>query len=483
MGRSQAVATGPTGPEAVIAERKALGAWYTPPALVRHVVERAVTGPLTRGGAVRVLDPACGDGRFLLAAATRVRELGGRPVVTGIDIDGNAVDAARRALTGIDAEVILADALAFDWSSRRFDVVVGNPPFLNQMARASTRGGSSRHGGGPYADAAVEFLAMALGLTRKGHVAMVLPMSILSSRDAAPVRGLAVADAAMRWAWWSETAMFDAEVRTCALGFDVGAAPGTVRRATGADFAELAVVPDPGDAWSLLLAGTRGVPPLGRLGARGTAGDVATFGANFRDEYYGMVGAVGDEAMGPPLVTSGLIDPGASRWGERPARFAKQRYAAPRLDLDALTPRVRAWAQRHLRPKVLVANQTAIVEAVVDADGEWVPSVPVVNGVPHDPSAVWELGAVLTSPVASAWVAERAAGSGLSARGVRLSPSLLAALPWPADATARAVLALRAGDVAGCGAEVMRAYGVVDDDLLGWWLSSVERAIPSPVRR
>src|SRR5207253_8173936 len=59
------------------------------------------------------------------------------------------------------------------------------------------------------------------------------------------------------------------------------------------------------------------LPTLGPLRTAGTAGDVAAFGANFRDEYYGMVGAVRDDADGPPLVTSGLIDPGACAWGHR----------------------------------------------------------------------------------------------------------------------------------------------------------------------
>ena len=68
--------------------------------------------------------------------------------------------------------------------------MVGNPPFLSQMAAATTRGGSSRHGGGPYADAAVEFLALAMRLARPdgGRVGLVLPQSIIGARDAGPVR-------------------------------------------------------------------------------------------------------------------------------------------------------------------------------------------------------------------------------------------------------------------------------------------------------
>ena len=71
-------------------------------------------------------------------------------------------------------------------AGRTFDVVVGNPPYLSQLAAATTRGGASRHGGGPYADAAVEFLALAVRMARSGggRVGLVLPQSILASRDA-----------------------------------------------------------------------------------------------------------------------------------------------------------------------------------------------------------------------------------------------------------------------------------------------------------
>jgi hypothetical protein len=53
-------------------------------------------------------------------------------------------------------------------------------------------------------------------------------------------------------------------------------------------------------------------------------GDIASFTADFRDQYYGLVGAVSDAGDGPPLITSGLIDPNECWWGRRRVRFAKQ---------------------------------------------------------------------------------------------------------------------------------------------------------------
>lgn len=379
--------------------RKQLGAWYTPPELVAAVVREAVFD-----GARRVLDPACGDGRFLRAT--------GLPEQVGVDVD---------PATAATGGYVCGDALRRDWGDERFDVVVGNPPFLSQLSRETTRGGRSPFGGGPYADAAGEFLALAVRLARPGgRVGLVLPQSLLSARDATAIRTAVDRVAALRWVWWSPTRMFDAEVRVWAGVWEVGAAPTPVRRAFGPTFAELPAIDMP-STWAGLIAGTTVAPHDGAV-----LGDIARFSVDFRDQYYGLVGAVGDDLAGPPLITSGLIEPGECLWGRRPVRFAKQRYAAPRVALERLSPALRKWAGERLVPKILVANQTRVIEAVHDPRGEWLPGVPVITCITDQPERVL---AVLNSPGALEWVRHHAAGSGLSAESVRLSPRLLASIP------------------------------------------------------
>ena len=384
------------------AARKELGAWYTPAALVDAVVREAVFP-----GARSVLDPACGDGRFLRAT--------GLPEQMGIDVDPTASAAG--------STFVVDDSLARDWGAQRFDVVVGNPPFLNQLSSLTSRGGRSRFGGGPYADAAAEFLALAVRLARPGgRVGLVLPQSLLSSRDAAAIRAAVDGAAALRWMWWSGTNMFDAQVRVWAGVWEVGGRQGEVRRAHGPAFDPLPPMGMP-LSWSALLTGVSLPAHAGP-----TLGDIATFTVDFRDQYYGLVGAVGDDETGPPLVTCGLIEPGRCLWGERPVRFAKQRYGAPRVALDRLSPALQRWAHSRLVPKILVANQTSIIEAVHDPNGEWLPSVPVLTCLTAQPERVL---AVLSTAAANAWVHQHAAGSGLSATSVRLNPRLLAGIPLP----------------------------------------------------
>ncbi|WP_183101471.1 N-6 DNA methylase, partial [Nocardioides pelophilus] len=124
-------------------ERRTRGAFYTPPGLVDWILDRALTR-----GASRVLDPACGTGHFLVAAA---RRLGDVRAVHGSDLDPEAVRIARLRLQAEDptvpaeeiaARVRVADGLTA-WEGERFDAVVGNPPFLGQLKRrtAGQRGG------------------------------------------------------------------------------------------------------------------------------------------------------------------------------------------------------------------------------------------------------------------------------------------------------------------------------------------------------
>ena len=389
-------------------KRQQLGAWYTPPALVEAVVRAALTD-MSPASTETVLDPACGDGRFLIEAARQLSSRGVEARLFGVDIDPATASTTRQAFVGrfgAKASVDCADSLARPWGDEHFELVVDNPPFLSQMSAVTSRGGRSAHGGGAYADAAAEFLALATELARPdgGRVGLVLPLSVIATRDAGPIRAGVLSKADLRWFWWSPKPVFDAEVRTCAAvlsrparsarsggstvatveaAAEAATGEAEIRRSFGPELTE--GVPLPAGiltgqvTWSALIRDQLGVPMFPSIGSSGrTIGDLAQVTADFRDEYYGLIGAVGDDVDGPPLITSGLIDAGLCLWGVKSTRFAKQAYSAPRVDLAALTPALAGWARSRLVPKVLVASQTQVIEAVADLEGLWVPGVPVV---------------------------------------------------------------------------------------------------------
>lgn len=471
-------------------DRKRLGAWYTPDQLISVLIEQTIqrewVDAVTQSGncALRVLDPACGDGRLLEAVRAQLDSWGIAHQLIGVDIDPEATRAAQHRL-GPTALIIHGDALGPAMDQALQDgpchLLVANPPFISQMSAHTTRGGSSRHGGGPYADVAVEFCGLALAVTSPayGRIAMILPQSLLTARDAGPIRNRMDTLSRPLWDWHSDGLHFDAAVRICALGREM-----TPSASAPTDSSSRSTRPQPfehSNTWGHLIAQARGVPVLGSLHTAGLLGDRADLNANFRDQYYGLVPAVRDsgpdrDAHQPPLITTGLIDPGVCHWGTRPARFAKHVFIAPRVNLEALDPAMTAWAERKLVPKVLVATQTRVLEAVADPTGAWLPGVPITSVVPRnpDPAAVWEIAAVLTSPVATLAAWWSSAGSGLSARSLRINPRLIAATPWPAGDLDQAVAHLKAGEIGACGRAVAAAFAM-DSDHAGiqWWLDAL----------
>lgn len=96
--------------------RKALGQYFTPRWAAEAVVERHFAD-LPAGATV--VEPACGDGRFLMALPDHVRAI-------GVEIDSLHAQRAR-ALSG--REVITGDFLRVELPED-IDALVGNPPFV-----------------------------------------------------------------------------------------------------------------------------------------------------------------------------------------------------------------------------------------------------------------------------------------------------------------------------------------------------------------
>jgi hypothetical protein len=463
-------------------ERVGRGAWYTPAWLAEQLVERA----LPDRAAARlgpVVDPACGGGAFLLAAADRLVALGRSPAEAVAQLRGRDVDPLAAAV---------AEAALWWWAARRgaptrphVDVgdsllaagdhgagaVVGNPPFLGQL-RTSTSADAARRRAlrermgdavRAYTDPAWLFVLRAVDdVVPGGRVALVQPRSFLAARDAAAVRRRIDAHARLHEVVLVDEGAFDASVSTCA--------PVLVRTADGGRH---------DNDWTGALADAAGIPTVDRPRADVSSGQAAALGsiaaahAAFRDEYYGTVGSVREGGDGPRLVTVGAIDP--LRLLDRAQRFAGRRWHDPRVDVGSLRGRAARWAELQAGPKVLVATQTRVLEAVADPDGNLLGSVPAIVVRPHDPGDLWHVAAALHAPAAAAWALRQHAGTGRSPDTCRPTATLLASLPLPIDRAAwdeAAVLAERCHH----GEASPRAVAVAadrahrgDGSLLAWW--------------
>ena len=120
-------------------------------------------------------------------------------------------------------------------------------------------------------------------------------------------------------------------------------------------------------------------------------------------------------------------------------RYARRRWHAPVVDLDRLVaspPVAQRWVARSPAPKLVVGTQTRVVEAAVDAVGTWVPSVPALAVVPHDPGDLWLLAAAVLAPAATAWLAHGRSGPALDRAPSRWPSPTWPRCPSPADTEA-----------------------------------------------
>ena len=209
------------------ARRRAAGAYFTPAPLVDVVVGAAIGARLSRDPPawrpdgtpeLLVLDPACGDGRFLAAAADRLAaraaELGFagarqaivRRCLVGIERDAEFAALARRRL-GRGAVVRCAEALLSPASrDLSADVVIGNPPYVRSIRlgledeelRRALRGRYAATSHGEW-DLYAAFIEQSLEWARPGgEVALVVPSRWLTARFAGLLRGKLAAARAVR---------------------------------------------------------------------------------------------------------------------------------------------------------------------------------------------------------------------------------------------------------------------------------------------
>ncbi len=187
---------GPVYQQSISAEeRRKTGQFYTPGWLADMVLDAA-----GYDGSGTLIDPACGSGVFLLRALARRAGA----VVAGYETNPIALEIARSQwvrATGGDADhadIGLRDSIC-DPGQRRFDFVVGNPPWVNwrnldyeSRARLAPvfqryglfphRGLRARLGAGMDDLSAVATYVWADCLAREdGRIALVLPQALLQS--------------------------------------------------------------------------------------------------------------------------------------------------------------------------------------------------------------------------------------------------------------------------------------------------------------
>jgi hypothetical protein len=442
--------------------------------------------------AFTVLDPTCGTGNFLLLAALFISDklLPEFPskedaldwvvvnCIYGLDIDALAIEEAIKNLSALTENRVGSDQIRphfhvgnvmfisehadlfseqgdtwetifpeiFSGTEWGFDAIFGNPPFLNPLKKETAidefTANQVKENLGDTSQALTNTATLILQISRtlvkraSGFVAIVQPISIVATRDSADARREIDEGEYLSAVWICEDKVFDAAVQTCVLFISTKPQP-EVRIYSGAQGTYGTTVPKSRELgnWSKYVYSARGLPDL-NFKSTGVLGELAHSSNDFRDEYYGLVGAIiskedADDLQSPKLITVGKIDLVNLSWGYEPTKFAKEAYEFPRVEVSRLEPKMLSWATRMAMPKILVATQTKIVELFVDDAGILLPSIPIASVFPKEGIDIWKVAASLASPVITLYSLSQLAGAGMNAEVLKISARFIITIPLP----------------------------------------------------
>ena len=174
-------------------EVKARGAFYTPARITSFMAGWAI-----RDGNDHALEPACGDGAFVDAIVSRLRELGGQPSqVVGVELHGD--EAAKVLARAPKVDVRNVDFFDLDPQEVGLvDAVVGNPPYIRYQdfggaarEKAQERSRAQQVALTGLASSWAHFVVHSISFLRSnGRLALVLPAELLLADYAGPVRAM-----------------------------------------------------------------------------------------------------------------------------------------------------------------------------------------------------------------------------------------------------------------------------------------------------
>jgi adenine-specific DNA-methyltransferase len=221
-----------------VKKRKEQGIFYTPTFVVDYIVKNTLKPVLDNCKSIadlkkiKVLDPACGSGSFLIRALEAIEEkykefgVDGsvkRQIILenlfGVDLDMQAVEIARLNLliNSLDSKEILpklnnniknGNSLTFNWKEEfsgvfkqgGFDVIIGNPPYIKEFVNKEAFDGlhDSRYYQGKM-DLWTMFACISIDLLKDGGVmGFIAPNNWVTNAGASIMRNKILTDGELK---------------------------------------------------------------------------------------------------------------------------------------------------------------------------------------------------------------------------------------------------------------------------------------------
>lgn len=432
--------------------RRAGGTHFTPRAITELLVKHTLE-PLLQPGvdllSLRICDPACGAGAFLLQAcrylADRLQavsdversvalQLVAERCLFGVDVDPLAVEIAKlslKLLAGVPGNVRCADSL-FEPELGPFDAIVCNPPFVNAIEGGIDDATKRRLAldfpvlGGT-ADYAYYFLERSRRLIRAGGtIGFILPRSFLVAPAAASLRSECSPSLIVAPESSKIFRAADVFITLVVIG------GGPCRGGTSLDPAEWKPLRITSDNWWSPLTDESEVD----AGTGPNLGDAfELFGSMTAPMAYELVPHLVNDAAAThaKLLTTGLIEPDACLWGTETCRYLKADYSHPAIAEANLPADIAARVVKARRPKVIVAGLGKRLEAYFDRAGEYCGAVQTFTILHRldDLGSLQRLCTFLNSPDATRLLNAALGANALGGGSITVKKRFLASIPLP----------------------------------------------------
>lgn len=368
---------------------------------------------------VKVVDPACGSGAFLVAAFDylmaenkRVHEILGpnllgaddiiKPILTsnlfGVDLNDESVEITKLSLwlktatkgeklTKLDDNILVGNSLLddeqispdrnFNWeqkfqdiiSAGGFDVVVGNPPYVDSELMVKTNLEERNYIAKNYEtaqgnwDLFVPFYQKAFDLLRDGGIcSMIIPNKVLVANYASKLRSYLLSRGALIGVTdLSAKGVFEVDVYPVIVTTQKGVQQDRVMVQSDLNSipVEREISKDLAN-WGLLLSdsnldfssgSTKRLDEVFNIFPAATVAEAYQLKESIQESMHATTGRV---------VNSGTIDPYFNDWGLWPMTYIKGRYLYPVAPQELLTNSKKLWLGRN---KVIVAGMSQTIEA------------------------------------------------------------------------------------------------------------------------
>lgn len=473
--------------------QKHTGSYYTPTAIVNNMIHGVLRHLPTRSHStpITILDPACGGGAFLLAAYQQLLQCQPYPLsyeqrkelllnsFFGVDIDPQAIAVTKLSLylqlligeakpcttplPDLSQNIVCGNAImGLDWSEAfpvatkagGFDVVVGNPPYLDSEWMTVALPEWRRYCAHHYQTAVGNwdlfcvFIEKGLELCRQeGLMSFVVPNKLASAAYAAETRSLLTRDNQLLSIHdYSQASAFSVAVYPLVVTVQktVSQCPAPVEfsimqmsdrhpiveRLHPLDYALYAdhpqkpwLIPTLHHTIDWLTQLSHQFPPLADVAQVTGAATVA--------EAYAMRSLLQNQptpqAGDLRMVNSGTLDRYRWLWGEKPLRYLGASYLYPVIvrSHTKQLPKTR-WHQA-TQPKIIVAGMTRQLECALDSTGSILAGKS--TSVVRSTLDLRYLLAVLNSPLIHLYFVSRFGGNRLQGGYLRVGPPQLKQLP------------------------------------------------------